>query len=258
MQSLLDWARARSFADAAWLSLAVNVVVFLLAIGIGEVVARAFGKRRVADLPPPLSRGEVVLAALCVLLNALVMLAGWWLFRADILRVLGTSSAGAWLVDALILVVVMDAAMYAMHRLAHWRPIFRYVHGVHHRHERPRPLTLFVLHPIEVLGFGGLWLCVLCAHSFALGGMLLYLTINTLFGTLGHVGVEPLPAAWARWPLLGLIGTSTFHARHHQRPTASFGFYTTIWDRLFGTLDRDYESAFARPLPAVSGSDARD
>ena len=41
-------------------------------------------------------------------------------------------------------------------------------------------------------------------------------------------------------PLLRDIGGSTFHARHHQDLRCNFGFYTLIWDRLFGTLRKDY------------------
>jgi sterol desaturase/sphingolipid hydroxylase (fatty acid hydroxylase superfamily) len=84
--------------------------------------------------------------------------------------------------------------------------------------------------------------------------MLIYLTVNTLFGVLGHVGVEPLPDAWARWPVLRRIGTSTFHARHHQQPGTNYGFYTALWDRIFGTLDPDYAKGFAKP-PNAEGAD---
>jgi lathosterol oxidase len=256
VRELLDWTRARSLGEAAILSFLVNVAVFAAALLFGRVVARWFEKRRVANVPPPLSRDELVLASLCVVFNSVVMLGGWLLFRAGVLTIDGSSKAWRWVADAVLLTVVMDLAMYVTHRLAHLQPFYRWVHSIHHRYEHPRPLTLFVLHPIEVLGFGGLWIAVLCAHQFSLGGMLLYLSLNTLFGTIGHIGVEPLPNAWARWPFLRRIGTSTFHALHHQRPTTNFGFYTALWDRLFGTLDPEYEERFAtapsptkRPLP---------
>ena len=35
---------------------------------------------------------------------------------------------------------------------------------------------------------------------------------------------------------LRLIGSSTFHANHHQDGDVNFGFYTNLWDRLFRTL----------------------
>ena len=41
------------------------------------------------------------------------------------------------------------------------------------------------------------------------------------------------------------IGTSTFHAEHHLQPRTNYGFYTVIWDRLFGTLHPRYDAALA-------------
>lgn len=242
MESVLAWTRSRSIAEAAAWSLAVNVLVFALALAFGALVGRAFQARRVADPPAPIDRAEVALAGACVVLNALVMLAGWALFTAGVVRVDPAPSVLRWLVDAVVLLVAMDLLMYVTHRLAHHPLLYRWVHGAHHRHVRVRPLTLFVLHPVEVLGFGGLWLSVLAVHAFSLGGMLVYLTWNVAFGVVGHLGVEPLPKAWGR--PARLLGTSTFHARHHQDPTSNFGFYTTIWDRLFGSLGPRYDERF--------------
>ena len=237
MVELLDWTRARSPGGAwAW-ALVVNWAVFFGALLVGQVLTRAFQRSPVGQQPEALSRAEVTLAVLCVLGNSLVMWLGWLLFRAGWLKVVGNASGLAGLRDALLLVLIMDLAMYLAHRIAHHPLAFRYVHGVHHRYERVRPLTLFALHPLEVLGFGGLWLSVLLLHPFSLLGMVLYLTVNTLFGVFGHLGVEPFPARFRALPLARAIGTSTFHAQHHQEPRSNFGFYTNLWDRLFRTLD---------------------
>ncbi len=256
MQALLDWTRALGVVEAVLWSAVVNVVVFALAILGGKAVVGLWRGRPVSAPPPPLTATEVWLAAVCVVLNAAVMFAGWALFRAGLVVVSGDAGLLRWTLDAAVLVAIMDLAMYTTHRLAHHPLLFRLVHGAHHVYDATRPLTLFVLHPLEVLGFGGLWLVVLATHTYSLGGILAYLTINTVFGTLGHVGVEPLPRGFARWPVLGLMGTSTFHARHHQSPSTNFGFYTALWDRLFGTLDAEYAATFAAP-PATARESAR-
>lgn len=237
MTWLLDWSRDRTLATAALLSLLVNVAVFAAAVGFGDLLTRLFRLYPVGERPEPVTRAELALATSCVLLNSLVMFVGWWLWKAGWLTVVGEASVGRVLVDATSLVVAMDVAMYATHRLAHVPWAYRWVHGVHHRYERVRALNLFTLHPLEVLGFGSLWLAVLSLHGFSLGGMLLYLTLNTAFGVVGHVGVEPFPSrVRALWPL-SLVGSSTFHAHHHQSPASNYGFYTSLWDRLFRTLD---------------------
>lgn len=247
MQALLDWTRALDVAEAVLFATIVNVVVFVLAVLGGQAVVALWRHRPVSAPSPPLTARELWLAAVCVVLNTAVMLAGWALFRAGLVEVSGDTSLVRWVLDAAVLVAIMDLAMYTTHRLAHHPLLFRLVHSAHHAYDAPRPLTLFVLHPLEVLGFGGLWLVVLATHTYSLGGILAYLTINTVFGTLGHVSVEPLPRSFARWPVLGLMGTSTFHARHHQSPSTNFGFYTALWDRLFGTLDPAYAETFAAP-----------
>jgi sterol desaturase/sphingolipid hydroxylase (fatty acid hydroxylase superfamily) len=140
----------------------------------------------------------------------------------------------------------MDLAMYVLHRLAHHPLLFPLLHRLHHRYERPRPLTLFVLNPAETVSFGALWLVAISLYSASWLGMSIYLTLNVLFGVLGHVGVEPFPSRVVRLPAVRHVGTSTFHAQHHADPAHNFGFYTLLWDRLFGTLHPSYEERFQR------------
>ena len=105
-------------------------------------------------------------------------------------------------------------------------------------------ISLFVLSPFEVLGFGGLMTAVMTLVPLSGAAVLIYLALKILFGTLGHAGVEPFPESWRRRPLLREIGSSSFHAGHHRTPTNNFGFYTLIWDRLFGTLERPNHPSF--------------
>ena len=99
---------------------------------------------------------------------------------------------------------------------------------------------------LETLGFGGLWLIVLAVYPATWLGMSIYLALNVAYGVIGHLGVEPVPAAALRIPLLKGLTTSTFHAQHHLDRQRNFGFYTLIWDRLFGTLSPDYARDFGQ------------
>ena len=219
-----------------WL-LAINVAMFVLAVAGGELLIRLFSEKRIADKPDPLQRNELLLAASCVLLNTLVGIAGWILWQHGWIDV-RTGGGFHIAVDVFVLLVAMDFLMYVTHRLAHLPWVFPLIHATHHRYDRPRPLSLFVLNPAEALGFGALWLLLLCAYSATWTGIIIYLALNLLFGTLGHLGVEPFPQSWANLPVLRHMGSSTFHADHHGHPAQSYGFYTDIWDRLFRTLRR--------------------
>jgi sterol desaturase/sphingolipid hydroxylase (fatty acid hydroxylase superfamily) len=131
--------------------------------------------------------------------------------------------------------------MYLLHRVAHIPVLYALLHKFHHQYDRPRPLTLFALSPVENLAFGGLWLMFISIYHASWLGMSLYLMLNVCFGAVGHLGVEPLPAGWVRRPVLRQFAGGSFHAQHHQDMRHNFGFYTLFWDRLFGTLRPDYE-----------------
>jgi sterol desaturase/sphingolipid hydroxylase (fatty acid hydroxylase superfamily) len=243
MNALLDYLARASPLPVIAVLLAENVILLLLTVALGELLVRCFRHRRNSPPPPPISREEISLAVLCVLMNTLVTIAGWWLWRTGIIT-LRRDIGWRTLLDVAVLIMAMDFGMYVTHRIAHIEPIFRILHSSHHRYDHPRPLNLFVLHPGEVLGFGGLWLIVMWAYPASWLGTSVYLTLNLMFGMTGHLGVEPLPRSWPQWLILRHIGTSTFHAEHHVRRQYNFGFYTLLWDRLFGTLDPEYGRDF--------------
>ncbi len=246
MSAAETYLRTLSWPLAAGLSLLENLVVFLLAIAIGHLLAARFAHRPLTHAPP-LTRLEIIVGTAAIVVNAAVTLAGLALWRAGIIRFRGDVGLGV-VLDVIVLVSVMDLAMYVLHRVAHWRFFYPLLHQLHHRYERARPLTLFVLSPFETASFGALWLVVITLYPSSWLGMSIYLGLNVAFGTLGHIGVEPLPSRWVRWPVARHIGTTTFHAQHHLQRHTNFGFYTLVWDRLFGTLHPDYEARFGQPL----------
>lgn len=241
---ILDYfASINAFEAFFWL-LIQNILQFVLCVGGGQLVVRLCPRKFVYAKPDPLSATEIRLSVLCVICNSLVALAGWYLWKHGII-VIRREAGLATLIDVVVLTMMMDFLMYVTHRIVHIPGIFEYVHQTHHRYERVRPLSLFVMSPMEVLGFGSLWLLVLIVYQASWAGIVFYLLLNAAFGALGHVGVEPFPWRWVKIPVLRDITTSTFHAQHHHDPNSNFGFYTDIWDRLLGSLNQSYESLFA-------------
>src|SRR3546814_11211766 len=81
---------------------------------------------------------------------------------------------------------------------------------------------------------------------------------NIVMGLYVHSGYEFMPRWWNRsWATKWFI-TATFHDQHHRFFTGNYGGYTTIWDRLCGTMrprfEADFDTVKARshPVPAVS------
>ncbi len=241
---MLEGLRNASFAEAGGIFLVSNLLIFGGSILLCWLLGFAFKNRRIFDRWEPLRRVEVGAAIGTVFLNSAVSVIGWWLWTRDLI-VLEASSVGRSVFDAMVMILAMDLGMYVFHRIAHVRWLYPLMHRFHHRHEATNPISLFVFHPIEVLGFGGLMIFFLAVYPMTFAGLIAYLTLNVLFGTLGHSGVEPFPALVNRLPLIRWVGTSTFHAEHHEHPRYNFGFYTLLWDRLFGTLDPEYDRRFA-------------
>jgi sterol desaturase/sphingolipid hydroxylase (fatty acid hydroxylase superfamily) len=253
MEWMIAWLEVAPLWQAVGVLLLENVIVLLVALAFGHWLVLRWADHRVSLPPPPLARLEIAVTVSTVLLNTVTTLVGLFLWRAGIIRFRTDVGLWAWL-DILVLLLIMDLAMYLLHRLAHHPWIFPLMHRMHHEYDRPRPLTLFILNPVENLAFGALWLVVICVYPASWFGMSVYLVLNVLFGTVGHLGVEPVPTAWARIPVLRWIAGSTFHARHHQDLASNFGFYTLIWDRLFGTLRPDYWETFGQ-VPAWVADD---
>jgi sterol desaturase/sphingolipid hydroxylase (fatty acid hydroxylase superfamily) len=242
---VIEWLRTTSWTEATAVFLAENLALFALVVLLGNLIAGRYGMHRVTPPPPPVSRVEVAVALANVLLNTATTLVGWRLWQLGVIH-FRSDLGPAVVADVLVLLLAMDLLMYCLHRVAHTPVLYPIVHRYHHRYERLRPITLFALNPIENLAFGALWLGVISVYSASWMGMSIYLALNVAFGTVGHLGVEPLPRAWARRRILRHVAGSSFHAQHHADVGHNYGFYTLVWDRLLGTLRPDYDTVYGR------------
>lgn len=132
--------------------------------------------------------------------------------------------------------LVHDFYFYWVHRLMHRPDVYRHLHAVHHASTNPSPLSAFAFHPgeavLEALGFVVI-LSVVPMHPLA---FLVVSTVMISMNVIGHLGYEIFPAKWADHPVMKYLNTATSHNQHHRTFNYNFGLYTTIWDRLFGTL----------------------
>lgn len=247
---MLAWAWELDVREVIGFAVLENALLFLVAVSLGNAVLRLPTVVRLLPDPGRISRLQALLAASAILMNSVVTVAGWGLWKAGVIHLDAAVTARIG-VDLVALILLMDLLMYAGHAAAHRPALFPLAHALHHRFVDARPATLYALHPLEILGFGGLWLAALTVHAFSVWAVLGYAAVNLVFGIFGHLGVEVLPAAARRSQVFRWIATPTLHAGHHVEPAYNLGFYTSIWDRLFGTLDPGYDRrrVAARPLP---------
>lgn len=225
--------------------LVLNIFIFFSSVFMGSQMLRYFADRRVCRTPEPVSLKESVYCVSTVILNSAVTLAGWYLWKLDIIKIKSSVDIQSFL-DILVLFFSLDFFMYILHRIAHIRFFYPLLHKTHHNYKEVKPVSLFVLNPLENLSFGLLWLCTLTVYPTCWISITAFLTLNLLFGTLGHLGVEPLPDKMKGGLFMKIFTTSSFHSFHHSDPDHNFGFYTMIWDRVFNTGAVYYNEFFGR------------
>jgi len=206
-----------------------NLLVTILSLLFGFAI---FKSHKVKI--PSITRLEYWLCLLTNLINTAITYFGFWLWQQGFVH-LEFSASWHIIIDFFVLFLAMDLAMYLFHYLIHHTAAYKLIHGLHHQYHNPSPIDLYVLHPLETIGFGILWLSVLSVYTYNFYAVIIYLSVNVAFGIVGHLGFEPLAKSITNQRLLKYLGTSAFHHRHHQETNCNFGFYTSIWDRLLGT-----------------------
>lgn len=156
------------------------------------------------------------------------------------------------LLEFAVFAVLFDTWFYWWHRLMHVEPIYTIVHRWHHTSMTPTVISTMNVSPIEALINGGF--VPLFTSLALLSGLPIHEASLPLIGGSGalvgfwiHCGHEFLPRWWNKsWATKWMI-TATFHDQHHQYYRYNYSGFTTIWDRLCGTMRPKYEHDFANP-----------
>ena len=129
----------------------------------------------------------------------------------------------------LLLPLWREFHFYWVHRAIHWKPMYKYVHYLHHKNVQPGPWSGLSMHPVEHLLY---FTCVLI--HWVVPSHPIHFILDAQHAALtpayGHIGFEG--------PLLDgkLPGGSYFHYLHHRYFECNYGESTVPFDWLFGTL----------------------
>lgn len=228
--------QSMAIQDLIQLSLVVNLSLFVFSIAVYGLVHKVVGPAKYIGSFQPFSWADFGVCMRTIACNSTVFVVGVYLWKNNWVSVQFNASILAIVLQVGVLVLVLDFLMYVFHRIAHTTYIYPLLHHKHHEHTRVNALSLFVLSPAEALGFGFFIIATMLCYSFSYQAVLIYLTINVLWGTIGHFNLN-LFASIGQSRLGGWIGTATFHHKHHQTPQCNYGFYTTIWDKLLHTYN---------------------
>ena len=176
--------------------------------------------------------------------NNLAMLAGacagWPLMSLG--GVHGGALPAWWVVavQVVLFIYLDDFLYYWMHRAMHTRLLLKHVHGWHHRVLTPLAITGHYMNPVEYVLTGSLAFvgpALLGSHIVTLW---LWIAFRQWEASEGHCGYA-FPWSPTRW--LPFSHGALHHDFHHARVRGNYAGFLPLWDRLFGTHVRDYETS---------------
>lgn len=204
-----------------------NLVLIYLSVILAQIIEYDNTKLKKTD------RKWIMATLFC---NTLITLLGFELYQYEIIKIDFSPSILSILLDTLLLIVLMDFFMFCFHFLAHHFQWFYPIHKLHHTHVETSVYSLYVLHPIETLGFGLIWLFSITILDYNYLSIIIYLVLNLLYGIFGHLKTDIFPEFWYKSAFTKWISTTRFHSNHHKNENHNFGFYFTVWDKIFKTI----------------------
>jgi sterol desaturase/sphingolipid hydroxylase (fatty acid hydroxylase superfamily) len=203
--------------------------------------AFARGRRvfRIA-LPDGQIRSELIAAIPVLMLDAVAVTA---LVYASLLTPV-PATWGNTIVTFMLMFVLFEIWFYVTHRAMHTRALF-FIHRQHHVAQVTDPMTSLSFSLLErlVLLTGALGAAIMLSWTIGISvaGLAAYGLANYALNVLGHSNVEVFPGWFARSRLGRWLVTPTYHALHHARYRGHYGLFTSVLDRMFGSVYPDYE-----------------
>lgn len=206
-----------------------NFMMYGLSAAITKVLRLYFIRFNLNHGKHHLNRRDYILSLQVLLTNILVGLIGWAFLKAGYIQ-LATKDLLGFAFDIFLLFSFIDIGMYFSHLIIHKTFLYKFTHKIHHEHESMTLISLYVMHPLEALGFGILLIIILIFYPVDTLALLIFLFLNWVFGVFAHSGIEP-----SKGELANYICMTRFHQIHHENPTSNFGFYTPFMDMIFKT-----------------------
>ena len=130
---------------------------------------------------------------------------------------------------------------YLIHRLLHWKPLYKLAHAVHHRNDNIGPWSGISMHPIEHI----IYLSSILIHVVVISHPILiffHTQWNTIGAATSHAGFESISFRGKPVFLLG----SFHHQLHHRFHSCNYGNFLVRCDQWFGTDHDGTAEAWAR------------
>ncbi len=149
-----------------------------------------------------------------------------------------------------ISIILYDAWFYWVHRLLHWKPMYRF-HALHHTSVAPTVWTNHHETIVESLLNQLYYAIIVFIPPIPWQMLVVQKVYDQISGMLGHAGYEHFasPAARTPWPLASTV----FHDQHHGYFRFNYAHTFSFWDRIMGTLHPRYDATVAHFEPGFEG-----
>lgn len=160
----------------------------------------------------------------------------YWLFANNTIGFLplaaDTPAYWAWCGALLLVAPLIHAAhFYFIHRLLHWKPLYRTVHRIHHYNVEVGPWSALAMHPIEL----ALYFSTVCVQwGLALHPLnaLYQIQIAIFNAAVSHAGFDKVMIGSS----ISIESNNFFHYLHHKYFECNYGSTLAPMDQLFGTF----------------------
>lgn len=153
---------------------------------------------------------------------------GWGLFN--------TISLPLWF-EVVVVVLILDFAIWMQHLVTHKVPLLWRIHRVHHSDMDMDVTTAIRFHPVEIALSMMLKIGLVYLLGPAAIAVVMFEIILNGTAMFNHSNLA-LPA-WLDRPLRKILVTPDMHRVHHSvhrsEHDSNYGFSLSVWDRLFGT-----------------------
>ncbi|QEC69239.1 sterol desaturase family protein [Panacibacter ginsenosidivorans] len=143
-----------------------------------------------------------------------------------------------------LMLLMHDTYFYWLHRIMHQPQLFKLFHLVHHKSNNPSPWAAYAFHPLEAIAESLIFVIFLFTIPMHSIHLTLFFVVSLLYNVYGHLGYELYPKGFTEHWFGKWINTSVSHNMHHQYFKGNYGLYFTMWDRIMGTLNKNYEKEF--------------
>ena len=142
---------------------------------------------------------------------------------------------------ALLVPIIHETHFFILHRTLHSRPLYRWVHSVHHNSMNPSPWSSLSMHPVEQIGYLGvaLWHLVIPSNPI----IALYQLHFAGFGSIpGHIGFDKVEITENS----AFDSHAYIHCLHHKYFEVNYGDGLIPFDKWFGTFHDGSRESEAR------------